>query len=131
MKLDYEELLMEYGRGLSEADSAIAYHVLAQLYAQGKDYEWLYYAVQHLNGRSFSNCPNLLFFKPYQAEVDELVLEAHEKEAALKARQLAILEGIELQMKQRAEREVVTFRPRSRRKEWKNSFDLIEQLGDE
>lgn len=47
------------------------------------------------------------------------------------ARQKEVLELIEKQMEERASRKVITMKPRSTRKEWKNSFDLIEELGDD
>lgn len=47
------------------------------------------------------------------------------------ARQKEVLELIEKQMEERANRKVITMKPRSKRKEWQNSFDLIEELGDD
>ena len=46
-------------------------------------------------------------------------------------RQKEVLELIEKQMEERRNREVVVMRPRSKRPEWKNSFALIEELGDD
>lgn len=47
------------------------------------------------------------------------------------ARQKEVLELIEKQMEERQNRPVVVMKPRTKRKEWKDNFALIEELGDD
>ena len=97
--IDFEKEITKYGQSLSERGKAKARTVFNELLAQGRTFEWLYYAIQHLNGRSLIDYPKLLFYKEFQKEVDEIMAEAHEKEQAKKEWQARICAGIEEQMK--------------------------------
>ena len=131
--IDFEKEVTKYGQPLSERGKAKARTVFNELLAQGRTFEWLYYAIQHLNGRSLIDYPKLLFYKEFQKEVDEIMAEAHEKEQAKKEWQARICAGIEEQMKKfeeaRENRKVIHLRPQPRKqllRTW--DFEEIEQM---
>ena len=96
--IDFEYEVNEYGQSLSERERRKARVVFNQLLAQGRSYEWLYYAIKRLDGRSILDFPKLLFYKEFQTEVDELMEEAHEKERKHEERKAHICAGIRQQI---------------------------------
>ncbi len=63
--IDYEKEIARYGSSLSPQEKEKARAVFNELLTQGYDFDWLYYAVQRLNGRSLLECPKLMFYKPF------------------------------------------------------------------
>ena len=63
--IDYEKEIAQYGSSLSPREKEKAREVLNELLARGRSFEWLYYAVLRLNGRSVLECPKLMFYKPF------------------------------------------------------------------
>lgn len=63
--IDYRNEVTKYGASLSEKEKNVAREVFNDLLAQGFEYDWLYFAVERLNGRSILECPKLLFYKPF------------------------------------------------------------------
>ena len=134
--IDFEKEVTKYGQSLSERGKAKARTVFNELLAQGRTFEWLYYAIQHLNGRSLIDYPKLLFYKEFQEEVDEIMTEAQEKEQEKKERQARICAGIEQQMKQFEERRknprIVVICPQPRKPLLKiPTFEEIEQMAED
>ena len=108
--IDYRNEVTKYGASLSEKEKNVAREVFNDLLAQGFEYDWLYFAIERLNGRSILECPKLLFYKPFQQEVNRLVEEAREEEREKQARNAAICARIEEQIKQMQSRKVIIVR---------------------
>ena len=96
--IDYEKEIARYGSSLSPQEKEKARAVFNELLAQGYDFDWLYYAVQHLNGRSILEYPRLMFYKPFQEEVNAMMEAAREEERKRKARNAEICAKIEQQI---------------------------------
>ena len=96
--IDFEKEIAKYGNSLSEIEKNVAREVFNELLARGRSFEWLYYAVLHLNGRSILEYPKLMFYKPFQDEVEMMIDEAHEEERKKKARNAEICAKIEAQI---------------------------------
>ena len=108
--IDYRNEVTKYGASLSEKEKNVAREVFNDLLAQGFEYDWLYFAIERLNGRSILECPKLMFYKPFQEEVNRLVEEAREEERQKQARNAAICARIEEQIKQMQSRKVIIVR---------------------
>ena len=108
--IDFEKEVARYGSSLSDREKDKARKVFNDLLASGRSFEWLYYAIQRLNGRSILECPKLMFYKPFQDEVDKMIDEAREEEQKNQARNAAICARIEEQIKQMESRKVIIVR---------------------
>ena len=95
---DYEKEIARYGSSLTPQEKEKARTVFNDLLDCGRSFEWLYYAIQHFNGRSILEYPRLMFYRPFQQEVDLLVEQAHEQELKKKARNAEICAKIEAQI---------------------------------
>lgn len=98
--IDFEKEITKYGNSLSEMEKDAARRAFNDLLESGFTFQWLYYAVQRLNGRSISECPKLMFYKPFQQEVNQLVEAARKEEREKKARNAEICAKIEKQILQ-------------------------------
>ena len=96
--IDYEKEIARYGSSLSPQEKEKAREVFDDLLAQGYDFDWLYYAVQRLNGRNILEYPRLMFYKPFQEEVNAMMEAAREEERKKKARNSEICAKIEEQI---------------------------------
>ena len=96
--IDYEKEIARYGSSLSPQEKEKARAVFNDLLDCGRSFEWLYYAIQHFNGRSILEYPRLMFYRPFQQEVDLLVEQAREQERKKKARNSEICAKIEEQI---------------------------------
>ena len=96
--IDYEKEITKYGSSLSPQEKEKARAVFNDLLDCGRSFEWLYYAIQHFNGRSILEYPRLMFYRPFQQEVDLLVEQAREQELKKKARNAEICARIEAQI---------------------------------
>jgi hypothetical protein len=63
--IDFEKEVNKYGEALSARGKDTARRVFNELLAQGRSFEWLYYAIKRLNGRNIVNYPKLLFYKEF------------------------------------------------------------------
>ena len=63
--IDYEKEIAQYGSSLSDAEKDLARRVFNELLSCGFSFEWLYYAIKRLDGRSILECPKLMFYKPF------------------------------------------------------------------
>lgn len=108
--IDFEKEITRYGSSLSEREKEKAREVFNELLARGRSFEWLYYAVLRLNGRSILECPKLMFYKLFQDEVEKMIDEAREEEQKKQARNAAICARIEEQIKQMESRKVIIVR---------------------
>ena len=102
--IDFVKEVTKYGNSLSEAEKELARRTFNELLEKGFSFEWLYYAVQRLDGRSISQYPYLMFYQPFQEEVNVMMAAAREKEREKKARNAEICAKIEKQILQFAEK---------------------------
>lgn len=98
--IDYEKEIAKYGASLSDREKDVARRAFNDLLGIGFTFEWLYYAIQRLEGRSLLTHPYLLFYKPFQQEVSTMMEEAREEERKKKARDAEICAKIEKQILQ-------------------------------
>ena len=63
--IDFEYEVNKYGQSLSPLAKDKARTVFNELLRQGRSYEWLYYAIKRLDGRSILDYPRLLFFREF------------------------------------------------------------------
>ena len=96
--IDFEKEVTKYGTSLPEKEKEKVREVFDELLSCGFEFEWLYYAIQHLNGRSILRYPNLMFYRPFQEEVNEIMENEREQERQRKARNAEICAKIEKQI---------------------------------
>ena len=96
--IDFEHEVTQYGKSLSAREQDKARAVFNELLAQGRSFEWLYYAIKHFGNRSILNYPRLMFYSEFQEEVDEIMAEAREQERAHEEWKAHICAGIERQI---------------------------------
>ena len=96
--IDFEKEIARYGNSLSEMEKDAARRAFNELLDSGFSFEWLYYAVQRLEGRSILKCPKLMFYRPFQEEVNAMMEAAREEERKKKARNAEICAKIEAQI---------------------------------
>lgn len=96
--IDFEKEIAKYGNSLSEMEKDAARRAFNELLDSGFSFEWLYYAVQRLEGRSILKCPKLMFYRPFQEEVNAMMAAAREEERKKKARNAEICAKIEAQI---------------------------------
>lgn len=70
--INYEASVNKYGESLSSEEKALARRVFNDLLAQGYDFEWLFYAIKNLKGRSILKVPHLMFYQGFKNEVEWL-----------------------------------------------------------
>ena len=61
--IDYERIVNAYGERLSIEEKVIARKIFNDLLAQGRDFEWICYAIANLRGRSPLDVPYLMFYR--------------------------------------------------------------------
>lgn len=103
--IDYEKEVTKYGHSLTEKNKEKTREVFDELLTCGFTFEWLYYAIQHLNGRTVIQNPNLMFYRPFQEEVNEIMENGRKQERQRKARNAEICAKIEKQILLRQEKE--------------------------
>ena len=111
-----------------------ARRVFNELLNCGFTFEWLYYAVQRLDGRSILKYPKLLFYRPFQEEVNEMVAAAHKEEEAKRKRNAKICAKIEAQIRLREEWErnvKIIFQPPKPKKVQSIDLAVIAEMEDE
>ena len=96
--IDFEKEIAKYGNSLSEMEKDAARRTFNDLLSCGFSFEWLYYAVQRLEGRSILKCPKLMFYRPFQEEVNAMMEAAREEERKKKAHNAEICARIEAQI---------------------------------
>lgn len=96
--IDFEKEIAKYGNSLSEMEKDAARRAFNELLDSGFSFEWLYYAVQRLEGRSILKCPKLMFYRPFQEEVNAMMAAAREEERKKKAHNAEICAKIEAQI---------------------------------
>jgi hypothetical protein len=132
--INFEKEIAKYGNSLSELEKEAARRVFNELLNCGFTFEWLYYAVQRLDGRSIRSYPKLLFYHPFQEEVNEMVAAAHKEEEAKRKRNAEICAKIEAQIRLREEWErnaKIVFQPPKPKKVQSIDLAAIAEMEDE
>lgn len=130
--IDFEKEIAKYGNSLSEKEKEAARRTFNDLLSCGFSFEWLYYAVQRLEGRSILKCPKLMFYRPFQEEVNAMIEAAREEERKKKARNTEICAKIEAQILLMQSKPVKVIRQPPKQKKV-NEIDLaaIEDMEDD
>ena len=132
--IDFEKEVAKYGKSLSKQEQDKAREVFYELLERGRSFEWLYYAIQRLEGRSILTHPKLLFYRPFAEEVDAMIDAAHEAERAKKERNREICAKIEAQIRLREEKErnmKIIFQPPKPKKKFEIDFAAIADMEDD
>lgn len=74
----YVDLINEYGMQLPQSQKQIAKELFLKLHNQGREWEWIYWAVWQLGERKIVNNKGLFFYNDYIREIDEIARNAHE-----------------------------------------------------
>ena len=117
--IDFEKEIAKYGKSLSAREQDKARAVFNELLAQGRSFEWLYYAIKYFGNRSILNYPRLMFYSEFQEEVDDIMAEAREQERAHEEWKARICAGIERQMIQAQNAKVIVIHRQRKPKEVK------------
>ena len=117
--IDFEKEIAKYGKSLSAREQDKARAVFNELLAQGRSFEWLYYAIKHFGNKSILNYPRLMFYSEFQEEVDEIMAEARERERAHEEWKARICAGIEKQIIQAQNAKVIVIHRQRKPKERK------------
>ena len=108
--------------------------MFSQLLEEGKDYEWLYYAVMNLGQRDIARYRNLFFYKPFQEEVVAMVAANQEAEERKRRESERICAAIEQQIQQMRQQNIIEVRmkkPKPRRPKRTPAEVLAEIMEDE
>ena len=128
--IDFEKEVAKYGKSLSKQEQDKAREVFYELLERGRSFEWLYYAIQRLDGRSILTHPKLLFYRPFTEEVDAMM----EAERAKKERNKEICAKIEAQILLREEKErnmKIIFQPPKPKKKMEVDLAAIADMEDD
>ena len=130
--IDFEKEIAKYGSSLSEMEKDAARRAFNELLDSGFSFEWLYYAVQRLEGRSILKCPKLMFYRPFQEEVNAMMAAAREEERKKKARNAEICARIEAQILLSQSKQVkVIFQPPKPKKVDTIDLSAIAEMEDD
>ena len=132
--IDFEKEVAKYGKSLSKQEQDKAREVFYELLERGRSFEWLYYAIQRLDGRSILTYPKLLFYRPFAEEVDAMIEAAREAERAKKERNKEICAKIEAQILLREEKErnmKIIFQPPKPKKKMEVDLAAIADMEDD
>jgi hypothetical protein len=79
--IDYKQEIANYGKRLpTEEEKEIARNIFQRLYNKGFDFEFIYYAIKHLNGKNLADNIGLMFYKDFQEEVKLIIKNERRKE---------------------------------------------------
>ena len=79
--IDYKKEIAAYGNSIkSESEKNVARIAIQKLYKRGFGYDYIYYMIKHLNGKSIADYYNMLFYKEFQKEVIAIMEYEKEKE---------------------------------------------------
>lgn len=126
--IDYVKEVNDYGRKLAPVAKQVARDVFSQLLEEGKDYEWLYFAVMNLGQRDIARYRNLFFYKPFQEEVAAMVVAYREAEEEKRQRSMRICAAIEEQMRQAKNQRVITVKMKRRKRTPKTPAEMLAEI---
>ena len=126
--IDYVKEVNDYGRKLDPVAEQVARDVFSQLLEEGKDYEWLYYAVMNLGQRDIARYRNLFFYKPFQEEVASMVAANREAEEEKRRRSAQICAAIEEQMRLAKNQNVIEVKMKRKKRCIKTPAEVLAEI---
>ena len=102
--------------------------MFSQLLEEGKDYEWLYFAVMNLGQRDIARYRNLFFYKPFQEEVAAMVVAYREAEEEKRQRSMRICAAIEEQMRQAKNQNVIEVKMKRKKRCIKTPAEVLAEI---
>ena len=126
--IDYAKEVNDYGRKLDPVAKQVARDVFSQLLEEGKDYEWLYFAVMNLGQRDIARYRNLFFYKPFQEEVAAMVAANREAEEEKRQRSARICAAIEEQMRLAKNQNVIEVKMKRKKRCIKTPAEVLAEI---
>ena len=126
--IDYVKEVNDYGRKLDPVAKQVARDVFSQLLEEGKDYEWLYYAVMNLGQRDIIRPRGLLFYKPFREEVAAMVAANREAEEEKRQRSARICAAIEEQMRLAKNQNVIEVKMKRKKRCIKTPAEVLAEI---
>lgn len=126
--IDYVKEVNDYGRKLDPVAKQVARDVFSQLLEEGKDYEWLYYAVMNLGQRDIIRHRGLFFYKPFREEVAAMVAGNREAEEEKRQRSARICAAIEEQMRQAKNQNVIEVKMKRKKRCIKTPAEVLAEI---
>ena len=126
--IDYAKEVNDYGRKLDPVAKQVARDVFSQLLEEGKDYEWLYFAVMNLGQRDIARYRNLFFYKPFQEEVAAMVAANREAEEEKRQRSARICAAIEEQMRLAKNQNVIEVKMKRKKRCIKTPAEVLTEI---
>ena len=126
--IDYVKEVNDYGRKLEPVAKQVARDVYSQLLEEGKDYEWLYYAVMNLGQRDIIRHRGLFFYKPFREEVAAMVAANREAEEEKKQRSARICAAIEEQMRLAKNQNVIEVKMKRKKRCIKTPAEVLAEI---
>ena len=126
--IDYAKEVNDYGRKLEPVAKQVARDVFSQLLEEGKDYEWLYYAVMNLGQRDIIRHRGLFFYKPFREEVAAMVAANREAEEEKKQRSARICAAIEEQMRLAKNQTVIEVKMKRKKRCLKTPAEVLAEI---
>ena len=126
--IDYAKEVNDYGRKLEPVAKQVARDVFSQLLEEGKDYEWLYFAVMNLGQRDIARYRNLFFYKPFREEVAAMVAANREAEEEKRQRSARICAAIEEQMRLAKNQNVIEVKMKRKKRCIKTPAEVLAEI---
>ena len=126
--IDYVKEVNDYGRKLGPVAKQVARDVFSQLLEEGKDYEWLYYAVMNLGQRDIIRHRGLFFYKPFREEVAAMVAANRESEEEKRQRSARICAAIEEQMRLAKNQNVIEVKMKRKKRCIKTPAEVLAEI---
>ena len=126
--IDYVKEVNDYGRKLDPVAKQVARDVFSQLLEEGKDYEWLYYAVMNLGQRDIIRHRGLFFYKPFREEVAAMVAANREAEEEKRQRSARICAAIEEQMRLAKNQNVIEVKMKRKKRCIKTPAEVLAEI---
>ena len=102
--------------------------MFSQLLEEGKDYEWLYYAVMNLGQRDIIRHRGLFFYKPFREEVATMVAANREAEEEKRQRSARICAAIEEQMRLAKNQNVIEVKMKRKKRCIKTPAEVLAEI---
>ena len=102
--------------------------MFSQLLEEGKDYEWLYFAVMNLGQRDIIRHRGLFFYKPFREEVAAMVAANREAEEEKKQRSARICAAIEEQMRLAKNQNVIEVKMKRKKRCIKTPAEVLAEI---
>lgn len=102
--------------------------MFSQLLDEGKDYEWLYFAIMNLGQRDIIRHRGLFFYKPFREEVAAMVAANREAEEEKRQRSARICAAIEEQMRQAKNQNVIEVKMKRKKRYQKTPAEVLAEI---